>query len=739
MILAGLLVLAAAGAACGPPAAGQLAHPKRPDLLVNVPPAITDGTYELYRDQFDAVAIDAPKRGELRARLLGYLLDRLDKELSRGQETEAFKTFKDALTLFDPVEVHQGKVRAPQLARVAARLVDRFSPRGDEKRVVLPLCVRMTLEPEDRAASAKFQQISRWMRETGELVGGRSREWQRTIGVLEEVVRVWPSRLAVEQLRKAYIEQRVAIARAFHIGPYSHLRGAVSALFQTGFKVARMYLLVDRMDAALQRLEEVATERSPDEELQQLLERAHAKTAGPQAHLQLASFFDERAARTKKEARQNQAVALRVCRNAQARFPESAPVHWCVGRLAAELGRATLSVINLEQAVKIAPDNRTYVEKLAEQYQERLFSLIGDEKLDQATAEMERIESFYKRAATHFKRPIDPPLSRVYFAIGHGLYNAGRIDHATELFEKSIKLKPSPEALLQLATIRVKRRRARDALKLLDRAEKLAMPSAHARAYLEGRIEGLRGQALHIAGKRDQALRAHQRAVAAWQSLQALGLDSERKAEAYVHEARSLFAMDERARGMDALDRAIDVLPDRKETYADVIALLVTYGHMPEALDAYHRALGRRVVSEYLKSYCSFWIIGLARRAKLPPDPLAMNHLANLRGDAWYTELAQLIRGKTTYEALLAKAKGPSNLAELHYYQADLLLAAGDRARARELWRKVLATDMMAFYEFDMAAFNLQNGPSAVSTRPIDRQRPKAERISRDTISSKEP
>ena len=56
-------------------------------------------------------------------------------------------------------------------------------------------------------------------------------------------------------------------------------------------------------------------------------------------------------------------------------------------------------------------------------------------------------------------------------------------------------------------------------------------------------------------------------------------------------------------------------VPDLGNTYADVIAFLVPRGELEEALDAYHRALGRSEVIDYLKVYCSLWIIDLAHRA----------------------------------------------------------------------------------------------------------------------------
>jgi tetratricopeptide (TPR) repeat protein len=722
IIIGGLLIVLGA---CGPASRGTLRHPPSQD--VSVPAKITQTSYGLNRDRYDSLPIDAEKRPVYRDRLLAYLLDRVELLLRKGDDPEALKTYRQGLTLYDPTEVYRGAVRHARLARVSARLVARHSPQGDEANVLLPLCVWMTLEPDNRQLSAKFRQISRWMQETARLMKGQSRMWQRTVKVFEEVVEVWPSRLVVEDLRKAYIEQRIAIARAFHIGPTSHLRSAVSALFQTGFKVARMFLLVDRMGEALKRLQEVATDRSPDEELGVLLEKATAKSAGAKELVALADYFAQRDQRREDPARRNREVALRVCRTAQRRFPQNAEAYWCVGRLAATLRRTQLAVLSLEQAVSLKPGNREYVEQLAQQYQRRLFRLIGDEKLDEAERELRRIEKFYKTSNSQFKRPISPPLSRVYYAIGHGFYNAGRIAHAARAFEKSVAIRRSPEALVQLATIRVKQKRPDAALTFLDKAEKLSMPTPHARAYWQGRIEQLRGQALDLAGNPAGSVQAHRRAVTAWQTLQAMGLEPEDKAEAYVHEARSLFSIGEQAKGMDALDQGIDVLPDRKETYADVIALLATHGNMPEALDAYHRALGRREVSEYLKSYCSFWIVGLARRAGLPPDPLAMSHLSRLKGTAWYTELAKLINGSVSYETLRKRAKGPSNLAELYFYQADLLLARGKNEQARELWKKVIATNMMAFYEFDMAAFNLRNGAAKVSTRPIDRKQGRTE------------
>ena len=123
----------------------------------------------------------------------------------------------------------------------------------------------------------------------------------------------------------------------------------------------------------------------------------------------------------------------------------------------------------------------------------------------------------------------------------------------------------------------------------------------------------------------------------------------------------------------------------------------------------------------YLKAYCSFWVIGLARRAGLPPDALALSYLRQLRGQEWYNRLAQLVLGNTTFAALRREADTRGRLAELSFYEADRLLALGQLEQARALWQQVTGSRMMAFFEYDMASFNLRYGPATVTTRPLER------------------
>ncbi|HUS68762.1 MAG TPA: hypothetical protein VMZ28_29705, partial [Kofleriaceae bacterium] len=136
----------------------------------------------------------------------------------------------------------------------------------------------------------------------------------------------------------------------------------------------------------------------------------------------------------------------------------------------------------------------------------------------------------------------------------------------------------------------------------------------------------------------------------------------------------------------------------------------------------------RNEVTDYLKVYCSLWIIDLARRAKQPEDPLAQAFLKSTDGTKWYDSLARWATGREGEAVLTARADTPARKAEWAFYRAMRAHAEGKPDDARILWKQVIDTDMMAFFEYDMAAFYLKLG--AAPAQPILKSKPAAPRSS---------
>jgi tetratricopeptide (TPR) repeat protein len=677
---------------------------------VELPAQLDDKAYRWRRGLYDALPLGHPQRAPFRARLHRYLVAQASSEFERDDAVSAAKTLLRLASLYDPARVHRSPPEDEELYRLAGKVVAAFSPRGDIQRVVPALSIQIGLRPNERRLQERLKELLRWVDESSQALHGRGVAAKRPIDLVERAMMIWPSRFVIDTLYRLYLRRTRTLAELSG-GQSARRRRALrfAAMHWTGYNVVRMYVWVDQVAKAAERLPATSTSRR-DDVLRRLVSRAAAQPPAVSALLQLATLFEQRDPR----------VALRLCRRATVVEPKAHEAHACVGRLAAATDQTALAVSAYTKAYEQVPASKTIAERLARQYQRHLFMLIETEQLQAAEQSVEQIEHFYAQAEARVGKRLQPPLSKVRFALGFGQYNAGHIDDARKSLQKSLESSPSPEALVQLATIARKEGRHDDALALLDRAKALDLPPT-ASLYWRARTVQLRAHVLGDAQKRSLQRAAQRTARDLWDEWLSLDVPPEAMAEGHLRLATTLYDLGRVVDALDALDRAIDVEPARKETYADAIAMLATRGHLPEAQDVLHRALGRPEVTEYLKTYCSFWVVGLARRTKQPPDPLALRYLDQLKGNKWFHKLAHFVAGKLSFEKLQQEADTEGKRAELHFYRADQLLASGQLAEARKLWRKVLATKMMAFFEYDMAAHNLRHGPAKVSTQLVDR------------------
>lgn len=682
-----------------------------------IPTQITEQNYLQQREVFDSLPVGTPRRETFRQVMLDFLLNKSQWHLKHQQENQAFLAFLASATLFHPTEVYKGSIKQHQLDEAAQRLIAYYAPQGEVERVVLPLLIQMSLNPNRPKLKDKLKQIMNWVDETQQLALGWSAKGYKMIQIFEKTSKIWPSPLVLNTLVHLYKDRWVLLAKAVTGGTRYDIRQQLplllkSGMLQTSYKIAGMYLRVEQPAEALRQLQSLAEESKQNKELCHLLERIQSSGSDIDHHLRLAHYFEEA----------DPDIALRICQTATTLFPRPIKGYECVGRIADAMNRTQLAIVHLEQAVLLSPNQLAFTQALAKQYQKRIFALIEDESLEGAKQYLKPIETFYKHAEERFKTHLKPSLGRVYYAMGHGFYNAGQVESAQAALTKAVNIDCMPDALMELGTIQLKFGNAIAANTYFSKAEQCPMSSSEEKVFWHARLSGLKGKSFEVENRTEDSIKAYRQSVAAWDEWQKLRINPEARAEAYIFQAQSLFAQGEKAKALAALEQAIDALPERKETYADSIALLTTYGHLPEALDALHRALGRTEVSEYLKTYCSMWVVGLAERAGVEPDALAINYLSGLEGPAWHVRLAQLVLGKITYEDLLKETNTIGQQAELFYYWANRLLAQGKLEEARILWQKVLDTHMMSFYEYDMAAFNLRHGAAKVATWQEERK-----------------
>ena len=116
-------------------------------------------------------------------------------------------------------------------------------------------------------------------------------------------------------------------------------------------------------------------------------------------------------------------------------------------------------------------------------------------------------------------------------------------------------------------------------------------------------------------------------------------------------------------------------------------------------------------MTTYLKLYLSLWISDAARVRGFPVPPAATDYLAQqAHGHLWQNELARFAIGDLDWKGLYAKADTRGKRAEAYFYQAMRDAAAGDRASAEDRLRGVVRSDMLGFFEFEMAAITSRTG-----------------------------
>jgi tetratricopeptide (TPR) repeat protein len=745
-------------------------------------PIIYEDDFLEARLVFQALPLAAPERLALRAKLLHYLLDpvlplKLD-DIRRGtRELESddvydtvFSSFRDALGLFDPVELWTTPARLTpeemRLLRPSAELViGLFSPRGGDQQVVLAAAALATLAPGEHEWQERLDQVVGWSDEESNFDegGGGMHRAGSAIDALESALGDWPAPAVVSRLDALYVARQKRFAAALHRPPAgdSARRALGELLLAHGDEMQRAvtsmagaYLRAGRIADAATRTARMAGDDGDDPELRGLLVAAAKPTASAADNLALARRFLPRVdflGGTASDA-PDPVVAFRVLEVGLAAHPADPDLLILSGHVARLLSSYFLAIRRLEEAEAVIETNPTapaardlegkISAELIELYFVRLRLRLDPERDTPAYAEADdlkrRFEETKRRFAGTEMKVRDADID---FELARSYVNAGQIDRAEPLFVRARdEGEPTADVTVELANLALKRgdparatrivREGIDALRAKG-ASQDTIGSVEGRA----RLDRVLGDSFDAAGDRDGAEAAWRGALIGWERLMIEHLRRKNVAEAAestVEVGKLLYVLGRRGEALQRFDDAIEADDDRDQSYIDIVAFLVQAGETDAALSVYHRALARpgRAVSEYVKVYTSLWILDLTRRTNKVADPKAEAYLRTLdqrhgelrqhRGAAWSRLLGRYAVGKITYDQALAAADTAGKRAEIYFYEAMHRLEDGKSDDAHQLWQKVIDTQMFSFFEFDMASRYLRRGapssPPATNT-----------------------
>jgi tetratricopeptide (TPR) repeat protein len=278
---------------------------------------------------------------------------------------------------------------------------------------------------------------------------------------------------------------------------------------------------------------------------------------------------------------------------------------------------------------------------------------------------------------------------------------------------------PSREAYLTLAEIAWRHQEPRRAIELLQQGLALPLRPNESDSTFRPMFQLRLGLAARAAG--DEAL-AQRSLTEAEQALAALtrSLEGNARAHAYFLHAAALDALGRTDEVRRDLDAAVNAAPENKDLAAALVTFCLGRGRWRDAFEIDRAARARLQLDRTWKTYFALWGATAARLARIEQDGGAMEALREIAENAnehspWIERLAQRFVGAIDREQLMRYAGASAgHRAEALFYEAMLQLGAGDLAGAENDLRAVLQTEMLRYFEYDMAWEMLSRGLPAL-------------------------
>ncbi|HEU5061409.1 MAG TPA: tetratricopeptide repeat protein [Kofleriaceae bacterium] len=663
------------------------------------------------RSQLVAMPPGAAERPALRRRLAGEYARRISLALSLNHHGDAYRALSNLMRLWTPEELRDpaavGRAIAPHRAAVArARTV--FARAGKDRETAAALCALAMIEPERATAHrAELDELFAFADQLAVAEHGDGAVGARPIAILEELVELHPAPWLVDRLVALYVERQKQLDAHFqkHSADLSVIRAHGDGVVRTTWHIVRVLARAGRLAEAPAAYAPVAG-MGDDKELRDRVRRALAPGATAPDWVMVAARFH-----SSDPEKADFAAALAIAREATRRFPSSPAAFLAAAESARQLGEAPLAIRLYETGLRLDPDHADAARTLAQLQVDRIAELASSDRTAAAARAFTRFESFHRAASKQIGRRLEPDRADALAALGRGLASQGEIEQARRYLERSIAERPTLTALESLGTIEAKRDRFDRAGDLFERAVKLPSDEPLDR-YQQCKLLRLLGEARLDEGESELGKARLRAALVAWHKLsQQVELPDVLLAESLVEQGKILWRLGDRETALVAFDAAVDSDPDGASSHADVVAFLIVRNEYERAVDAYHRALGSRSIGDYFKVYMSLWVMAEARRQGRAVDPIARDFLARRNGRLWYDDLARFAGGRIDLPRLQSRATTRGRRAELLYYTAVLGGdVRADPGRARRLLEKVVSTDMVMFFEYDMAKHWLRNG-----------------------------
>ena len=672
------------------------AHSKSTTTAARVRSAepIAQAEYPDAERRFLRMAADDSQRNALRDRLVATVLGQAQSLADVGDYESVVNELSKLTAFLSPEEYADG-VLPKQAGPIAEYVAEEGGRLGDEGYALGANFILSRLSG-DEVYQERYDTIAAWGRESRANLDTVSEQYAGLISVWSMHAELTPAPEVLDTLSELHIAGRDAVAS--ETAETRHRLGiaAERQLRLAPLNVAAVYLTHGDLGSSITKVESMGSGGELQLRLLELMRAAKSTDAsGAAATFELVEGY--------RVARPD--VATGLCRASLTRFPNDYRFPTCMARVAADSERFADATAWYVIAIDLAPDMIELYDEALGQLDEFIEVRLNDPHPERSSALARGAETILEERQKRWPDST-PPIApnRLEFLIGMLEMNAGHAAEAQQRFERSIAKDEDPGALLQLGL-------------LLERTGELDLAESRYRRALEltpgtslpdelRRSEILEhmGDVARARGDAAEMKARYRDALAAWSSAR----DQVEGPTGALVEMRRGVLLDQLGRheeAVEAFEAAMTHAPQWRDVYATILSHLVSTAPDYElASSVWRRSQLQLTLPPEWKVYFTLWIQFIAARAGEAPSAEHTELLRRLGASPnWWGKLASFGAGDLNYDDMMSVASSLGEETEVLYYEATRLYIAGEREAAERQFRRVLETNMVSFYEFEMA------------------------------------
>lgn len=670
---------------------------------VKIPSKIVAADRPVWEKTLYLLPLDHPDRRALRDRIAESLVQEFN-ETPTGKIQQRLRLLEEGLHLHEPVDFSAGMVSEP-LVPIAVWAAETFAKRGEESTVLAALKYLNAAKSENAEYQERYAELLEWSQTVRETIVDKIQRTASLIDLFTDMMVLVPDLAVAHKTAGLHLERYKIIQSVFQNGESGYEMSDPRQILIHGRAVQNMplniihiFFLVGDTSLARPYLEGLVADGSLSAGYLEMLDRIFLGEDLADAYFSLAGalvYFDPRA-------------ALKAYILGRRAAPQDHRFAMNIGLLFDELACSECAVDFYLETVKLSPSEDVCAKVLA----------LTDKSLERL--HYEENASGAKRVIDRAGKLVDSSLAEypdedselrvaaasLLFTMGEVGFDDGRVAEAEAHFARSNEVLPNVPALIKLQEVYYLLNKFEPAMAVTQQALNVDLDGSQGADYLKALILEKQADILLAQGKADDAEALYRQSLALLESGEAL-MDG--SPSAAVQRGFILHQLGDRENSQAAFRLAIRLDPDRAETYGTLISFLVVEGRLNDAVEIYRLAYNQDRIKDMWKIYYSLWVEGLSQRTGKGSVALAKGYLESSSGDSWQDQLAKFFVKKISMDELQKSARNPGQKVETDYYAAISALSEGKREEAKKMLDRVIASDLLGFFEYRMARAILKN------------------------------